>query len=351
MHIGAAVLDRKRRRRSSGQFERGEAARLTVDVHLDESSRNVLAMDVRRGLTAQRKSVPPKYFYDERGSQLFDQICDTPEYYQTRTELALLRSIAAQLVARVEPADLVELGSGAARKTRALLDAITAHGDSCRYVPFDVSETMLRSSALQLLEDYPSLSVHGVVGDYERHLGQIPEGKRRLFVFLGSTIGNFEADEAVRFIRCVTERMQPEDRFLLGVDLVKNEAVLNAAYNDAQGVTAEFNKNVLSVINRELGADFDPGAFSHVAFFDGNASQIEMHLESRRAQSVHIAALDLHVSFASGERVRTEISRKFTRQAVTTMLARAGQQLVSWFTSPDDYFALALGGRRSEGGP
>lgn len=330
----------------SGFFSRGPAARFTVEVHSSEDSRKLLAWDVRTGLSRTPKSLPPKYFYDELGSRLFDAICDTSEYYQTRTELALLKAIAPGLVERVGPTDLVEFGSGAARKTRVLLDAMMAPAGSCRYVPFDVSEAMLRSSAERLLQDYPALSVHGIVGDYERHLSHVPAGARRLFIFLGSTIGNFEAAEAVRFIERIGASLGPEDHFLIGMDLVKDERILNAAYNDAQGITARFNKNVLAVINRELHADFDLERFSHVAFFDRDASQIEMHLEAKRQHGVWIRDLELAVPFEAEERVRTEISRKFTKESAAAMLEAAGLALLDWFVSPDGYFALALSARR-----
>jgi L-histidine Nalpha-methyltransferase len=327
-----------------------ESSRLQVRVFLNESAREQLARDVREGLTQSPKSLPPKYFYDAAGSKLFDRICDTPEYYQTRTEQALLERVAEDIVGTLAPSHIVELGSGAARKTRVLLDALGRSGRGGHFVPFDVSEGMLRASAEKLLGNYPWLQVHGIVGDYEQHLAHIPSGERRLFVFLGGTIGNFERDAAVAFVRRLRDCMRPQDQLLLGFDLVKSERVLHAAYNDAQGITGAFNKNVLAVLNRELGADFDLSRFSHVAFYDATTSQIEMHLESQCAQRVHVARLGLDVSFAAGERMRTEISRKFTRAAVVDLLERSGQELVSWISAPDDYFALALSrGQRADG--
>ena len=319
-----------------------DGARLNVRVFLNEDAREQLARDVRQGLTQTPKSLPPKYFYDATGSKLFDRICDTPEYYQTRTEQALLERVADSIVGKLSPSHIVELGSGAARKTRVLLDALGRSRRSAHFVPFDVSESMLRGSAEKLLRHYPWLHVHGIVGDYERHLSHIPGGERRLFVFLGSTIGNFERDAAVTFVQRLSACMRPQDQLLLGFDLVKSERVLHAAYNDEQGITAAFNKNVLAVLNRELGANFDASRFAHVAFYDAATSQIEMHLESQCAQRVHVPRLDLDVAFVPGERMRTEISRKFTRASVAELLDRAGQELVSWFSSPDDYFALAL---------
>lgn len=330
---------------ASGFFER-RASRFSITLHPDDLTRSALGSDVRNGLTSRPKTLPPKYFYDERGSWLFEQICDTPEYYQTRTENALLTEIAEQLISRARPNDLIEFGSGTARKTRTLLDALTAMAESPRYVPLDVNEGMLRRSAMQLLSEYPELTISGIVGDYDHHLHEVPAGERRLFIFLGSTIGNFEPDHAVRFVQQLTRQMAQDDRFLLGVDLVKDERILNAAYNDAQGITAEFNKNVLNVLNRELDAEFELDGFEHVAFFDAGRSQVEMYLESKRAQVVPIRALDLAVRFESGERVLTEISHKFTLQTVSEMLHRAGQKLLEWHASPGEQFALALSQRR-----
>jgi L-histidine N-alpha-methyltransferase len=316
--------------------------RLTVDVHLQPGSNSTIARDVLEGLGNSPKTLPPKYFYDDTGSRLFDRICDTREYYQTRTEHALLEQVADDLMGGLEPSDLIELGSGAARKTRVLLDAAGRAGVRCRYVPFDVSESMLRDSATKLLSSYPWLGVHGIVGDYDRHLGQLPPGDRRLVVFLGSTIGNFAPDEAVLFLTRVARQLHAGDRLLLGTDLVKDHAVLDAAYNDSEGLTAEFNKNVLRVLNRELGASFDPARFEHVAFFNAEQSRIEMHLEAREAHRVRIAKLDMDVGFERGESIRTEISRKFTRQSVADLLAAAGLELIEWHTPENGYFGLSL---------
>ncbi len=315
--------------------------RLEVRV-LGEAAGSTLADDVRRGLMRRPKSLPPKYFYDDRGSKLFDRICDTEEYYQTRTELALLESISSDLIGSFEPTDIVELGSGAARKTRALLDAAERSKVRCRYVPFDVSESMLRSSAAGLIERYPWLEVCGVVGDFERHLDRIPSGARRLFVFLGGTIGNFDDEQVQVFLEAVSRTMTSRDRFLLGTDLVKDPSVLNSAYNDAAGVTAAFNKNVLAVINRELGARFELDQFRHVAFFNENRSQIEMHLESKQHQSVPVPALGNEVILERGERILTEISRKFTRESVRELLATAGLTLETWHEPENRYFGLSV---------
>ncbi|MGD9763406.1 MAG: L-histidine N(alpha)-methyltransferase [Candidatus Binatia bacterium] len=318
-------------------------SRLRIDRRLAPAShRQQLAADVRRGLFARPKVLPPKYFYDDRGAQLFDAICDLPEYYLTRTEHALLAREAPAVVGHVAPSHLVELGSGASRKTRRLLDALVRVQREPWYVPMDVSEAMLRQSAAALRAAYPSLGVHGIVTDFEHQLPELPPATRRLVAFLGSSIGNFAPPHDVLFLRAVAARLAPGDRLLLGVDLIKSIEVLEAAYDDAAGLTAEFNRNVLRVINRELGATFDPDRFDHVAFFNAAASQIEMHLRTREAHSVHIAALDADVSFEAGETIHTECSRKFTRARVTAMLVDGGFRLERWLPAADSGFALAL---------
>jgi len=305
--------------------------------------RDRLASDVRRGLTARPKRLPPKYFYDDRGSELFDAICDLPEYYLTRTEHALLRRVAPAIIAAVEPSHLIELGSGASRKTRVLLDALQRSQPRPVYVPIDVSGGMLQQSATALRAAYPRLRVYGLVADFEEGLPPLPVGRRRLVAYLGSSIGNFEPPADQRLLRAIASRLQPGDALLLGVDLVKATATLEAAYDDAAGLTAEFNRNILRVINRELGADFDPDRFEHVAFYNAEAAQVEMHLRASEAHAVSIPALDLVVSFEAGETIHTECSRKFTRDVVETLLASSGFRLERWDESPDAAFALALG--------
>jgi len=328
---------------------------LTVEVHVRPGDGSTLAADVRAGLHDTPKTLPPKHFYDERGSRLFDRICETPEYYPTRTERALLEGNADRLVgemlagARGEPVALVELGSGAARKTRCLLEAARRLRSPCTYVPFDVSEEMLRASAARLRAECPWLPIHGVVGDYDRHLDRIPAFRRRLFVFLGGTIGNFDDDQARAFLSRIASIMGPDDRLLLGTDLVKDTARLNAAYNDAQGLTAEFNKNVLRVINRELRADFRLDRFEHLAFFAEDRSRIEMHLRANAAHEVRIDALDLDVAFAEGETIRTEISRKFTRRTVERLYASASLAMESWHAPDDGAFAISVARRSARG--
>jgi L-histidine N-alpha-methyltransferase len=321
--------------------ERNLGARLRIETRSRENATLGLARDVRRGLSQDAKRLPPKYFYDELGSRLFDAICDTPEYYLTRSEHTLLREIADRLVSDPAPGDLIELGSGAARKTRLLLDAVGRAKLCCRYVPFDVSEEMLRWSAHALLGEYPWLRVLGVVGDYERDLDPLPHGERRMVAFLGSTIGNFERSSAVNFLTRIGPLLRRGESLVLGTDLVKDPRVLNAAYNDARGLTRDFNKNVLRVINRELKGNFVLDRFRHVAFFDEQASQIEMHLESTVTHTVSIESLELEVRFAAGERILTEISRKFTRDSVEALCAESGLALGGWFVSRDGYFALS----------
>ena len=320
----------------------GSDPRLTVERHLDEGHRAQLALDVRRGLTSQPKRLPPKYFYDDRGSRLFEAICELPEYYPTRTEHALLAEIADAVIATTRPRQLVELGSGASRKTRLLLDVLTRVEPAAWYVPIDVSESTLRQSAASLHEAYPALHVHAIVTDYDRGLPSLATHGPNLVAFLGSTIGNFVPPDDVAFLRGVARQLACGDHLLLGVDLVKPVELLHAAYNDAAGVTAEFNRNVLRVLNRELRADFDPTRFDHVAFYDAERAQIEMHLRARDAHTVHVAALDLTVAFAAGETIHTESSRKFTRATAAALLAAAGFRLERWYTSPDAAFALAL---------
>ena len=316
---------------------------LNIEHHLEPSSSGTLAADVMRGLTTRRKTLPSKYFYDQRGAELFDAICDLPEYYLTRIDTGLLREHAGELVTFTSPTDVIELGSGAARKTRCILDACARAERVVRYVPIDVSETQLLETARSLRREYPGLRVHGIAADYERHLDRIPPGVRRLVLFLGSTIGNFTPQEAEGFVRGVAAQLSPGDSILIGMDLVKPVEVLHAAYNDSAGLTAEFNRNILRVVNRELGADFVPEEFEHVAFFHSGASQIEMHLRAARDHRVHIADLDLEVAFTAGETIHTEISRKFRRAEAESLFAAAGCRLARWWTDEREYFAEALG--------
>jgi L-histidine Nalpha-methyltransferase len=316
---------------------------IRIDSYLGEGEARTLASDARDGLTRSPKELPPKHFYDERGAELFDQICELPEYYPTRTERAILSDSAAHLATFTGATELVELGSGTATKTRVLLDAMREAGTLERYVPVDVTEAMVRDCATQLTSEYPGLRVHGVVGDFERHLDHVPTSEgARLVAFLGGTIGNFPPQQRRPFLRQVAQLLGPGDHLLMGTDLVKDPDVLEAAYDDAAGVTAEFNRNVLHVLNRELEADFNPHDFEHVALFDRENEWIEMRLRSRREHTVTVKALELPVHFAAGEEMRTEISAKFTRERVDEDLADAGLQLVQWLTDPQEQFALTL---------
>jgi L-histidine N-alpha-methyltransferase len=315
---------------------------LRIERYVGEDPARHMAADVRRGLCAMPKWLPPKYFYDDRGARLFEAICALPEYYLTRTETALLQTIADAVIRATRPVQLVELGSGASRKTRLLLDALVAVRPTASYVPIDVSETMLCRSAAALRAAYPWLAVHAIVADYDAGIPPLDPAGPRLVAFLGSTIGNFVPPDDVAFLRRVAQQLTPGDHLLLGIDLVKTAERLHAAYNDAAGVTAAFNRNLLRVLNRELQATFDPTRFEHVAFYDPVRAHIEMHLRADGAHTVDIRALDLTVAFAAGETIHTETSRKFTRDGARAMLAAGGFQLVRWYASPDDGFALAL---------
>jgi L-histidine N-alpha-methyltransferase len=321
---------------------RTEAA-IRIDSHLDSTQERSLAEDVLDGLTRPFKELPPKHFYDARGAELFDRICELPEYYPTRAERAILEERAEELAELTGAVELVELGSGTAAKTRVLLDALHAAGTLERYVPVDVTESMVRDCAQALTDEYPGLQVHGVIGDFERHLDRVPPAAGpRVVAFLGGTIGNFPPGSRRRVLRQVARLLGPSDHLLLGTDLVKDPRVLEAAYDDAQGVTAEFNRNVLRVLNRELRADFDPDDFDHVALFDPYNEWIEMRLRARRAHTTLVRELDLPVHFQAGEELRTEISAKFTPERVEGDLSAAGLELVRWLTDPDGLFALSL---------
>jgi L-histidine Nalpha-methyltransferase len=319
---------------------------IRIDSHLDGNQGRSLAEDVLDGLTRPFKELPPKHFYDARGAELFDRICELPEYYPTRTERAILKANAQALAELTGAVELVELGSGTAAKTRVLLDALHAAGTLRRYVPLDVTETMVRDCASELTNEYPGLRVHGVIGDFERHLEMVPEAEGpRIIAFLGGTIGNFPPGSRRRFLRQIAGLLGPDDHLLMGTDLVKDPVVLEAAYDDSEGVTAEFNRNVLRVLNRELNADFDPEDFEHVALFDAQHEWIEMRLRARRELTTTISGLDLQVHFDAGEELRTEISAKFTHNRLEGDLGAAGLELASWLTDPDELFALTLSQR------
>jgi L-histidine N-alpha-methyltransferase len=299
-----------------------------------------LRQDVADGLTAFPKTLPPKWFYDERGSELFEEITRLEEYYPTRRERAILTERATEIASVTGARTLLELGAGSGEKTRLLLDALS--GTLETYVPVDVSGDFLASAADQIAADHPDLRVQAVVADYERHLDQLPGGPRRLIAFLGGTIGNMEPAERVSFLGGLRASMGEDDALLIGADLVKAPQRLVRAYDDARGVTAEFNRNVLHVINRELRADFVVPRFEHVAVWDGAEERIEMRLRSTQAQTVRVGALDLVVEFAAGEEMRTEISAKFRRESFEASASAAGLRIDRWWTDKDRDFVLSL---------
>lgn len=302
-----------------------------------------LAHDVLEGLLSRPRSLPPKYFYDARGSELFDRICDVPEYYPTRAEAALLRKVADSVVAAVRPTEILELGSGAARKTRILFDACERLGIAPRYVPFDVCADMLAKSGQELVNEYPWLEVNALAGDYTQSLDHLPSGDAtRLWAFLGGTIGNFAHDEAVAMLVDVRRKLRSGDRLLIGADRVKAPEVLHAAYNDEAGVTAAFNLNLIQVLNNALDAAIPAGHFHHYACFNPHESRIEMYLVANRDVSVPLAALDAHLEMREGEAILTEISRKFTRRALEELLETAGFEVEAHHELLDTKFSLVL---------
>ena len=321
---------------------RTAAKAIEIEVHR-RADGATMAREVRLGLTAKPKELAPKYFYDERGSQLFEQITELPEYYPTRAEREILSQRSAEIVAAAgRPETLVELGSGSAAKTRHLLSAMREAGCLSTYVPVDISEEITRDTAEALVEEYPGLMVRGLVCDFEHDLERIPNGGCRLVAFLGGTIGNLYPDARRDFLTRIAAILQPGDQILLGTDLVKESSRLEAAYDDSQGVTAEFNKNVLVVLNRELGGDFDPDGFEHVARYDADAAHMDIRLRSLRDQTVRLDGLDLTVRFSAGEEMRTEISSKFTREGLEGVYREVGLQPDGWFTDAAGDYALSL---------
>jgi L-histidine N-alpha-methyltransferase len=303
---------------------------------------DALRADVRAGLTATPKTLPPKYFYDARGSELFDEITRLPEYYLTRAETSILEQRAGQIAGLSGCESLVELGSGTSAKTRLLLRALRDSGTLREFVPFDVDPAVLTGATDALAAEYPGLRIAPFLGDFERDLGAIPRGGRRMIAFIGSTIGNLEPQARSAFLAQVGAALRPGDTFLLGTDLVKDPGRLQRAYDDAAGVTAEFNRNILLVVNRELGADFAVDEFQHVALWDPVHEWIEMRLRSLRDQQITIADLGLTVPFAAGEEMRTEISAKFRRERIEAELAAAGMSVEQFWTDPDGDFGLTL---------
>lgn len=314
----------------------------TFDVHLDDGwHARALAEEVAVGLAARPKRLSPRWLYDDRGSELFERITRLPEYYPTEAERGLLLRTAGEIAAATRADTFVELGSGTSDKTRALLDAFDRAGTLRRFVPFDVSEQTLRDAAASLAERYPSLRVHGVVGDFHEHLHAVPHDGVPILGFLGSTIGNFYPDERARFLRDVATWMTDDSFFLLGIDLVKSVDRIMAAYNDPGGVTAEFTLNLLHVLNRELDADFDVDGFAHVGLWDPIHTRVDLRLRSLRAQTVHVRAADLTVEFGADEELRAEISTKFTLPQVADELAVAGMDVVDTWSDGDVALVLA----------
>jgi L-histidine N-alpha-methyltransferase len=314
-----------------------------LDVHRStEDVTEALREDVRTGLTAPRKWLPPKWFYDARGSELFDAITALPEYYPTRSEREILTRQAGEIARITGAQTLVELGSGSSEKTRLLLDALTDHGTLAGFVPLDVSESALAEATEAIAADYPKLVVRGVVGDFTEHLDLLPGDQPRLVAFLGGTIGNFLPAERAKFLSSVRDVLQPGEWLILGTDLVKDRETLERAYDDAAGVTADFNRNVLRVINERLGADFAVDDFAHESYWDADAEWIEMRLRAKREMWVRIPGADLEVTFDEGEYVRTEISVKFRPEGIGAELAAAGFVTEQWWTDTGNRYGVTL---------
>lgn len=316
---------------------------LTLANHLAaDSADRALRRDVSDGLRRTPKSLPPKWFYDSLGSHLFDQITRLPEYYPTRAEAEILRARSAEIAGASQADTLVELGSGTSEKTRLLLDALRQRGSLRRFVPFDVDAGILETAAAAIQREYAGIEINAVCGDFEEHLAEIPTGGRRLFAFLGSTIGNLTPGPRAEFLSSLSAQMRPGDSLLLGTDLVKDTGRLVRAYDDPAGVTAAFNRNVLAVINRQLDADFDVEAYEHVARWNAGEERIEMWLRAGRPQRVRVDALDLNVDFAAGEEMLTEVSCKFRPDGVSAALAAAGLRRTRWWTDAAGDFGLSL---------
>ncbi|PHJ56940.1 methyltransferase [Nostoc linckia z18] len=301
-------------------------------------------LDVIQGLTQTPKSIPPKYFYDDRGSELFEQICELPEYYPTRTEAWILQQYANEIAQITGACELVELGSGSSTKTLFLLDAYQKLADYCRYIPIDVSRGILQSSVLNLKQKYPAFFIEGLIGTYEQALAKLKSTfvASRMIFFLGSSLGNFNPQECDRFLRQISQTLQPGDYFLLGIDLQKPKEILEPAYNDSQGVTAAFNLNMLSHLNWRFQGNFDINLFAHEAIYNQVDSQIEMYLHCQKSHQVSLKALDLEVSFTNGESILTEISRKFDLANMQKQLERHGLKTLKTWTDPKEWFGLIL---------
>ncbi len=321
--------------------------RLQIEMRLHAQDPATERQRLRQALTEPQPRIPARYFYDDQGSQLFEEITTTPEYYQTRTEAAILARQASNIIEQTQACELIELGSGSSTKTRALLDAMDSAGCLKLYVPVDVNRSMVEGAAAELLDKYDTLRVHGLIQDFTEAVAPLPDaGGTRCVIFLGGTFGNFRRVRAVAFLERVANALRSGEYFLLGVDLIKDPAVLEAAYNDSWGVTAEFNRNMLRVLNRRFGCAFDPSDFEHRAIYNPGDDQIEMRLRARRDQVVDCGELDLQLTLAAGDEILTEVSVKFDRPRVSALLAEGGFELCRWYTDPDQRFALALAQRR-----
>lgn len=315
---------------------------ITIDIPLTKEDTSLIKTQITKGLQSNPKTLPSKLFYDERGSTLFEQICELPEYYQTRTEHQLLTQWADEIVTLSGAEELVELGSGAATKTRVLLDAMTRAKQLRYYVPFDVDESIVRRVSEELVKEYSGLQIHGVVGDFLVHLEHIPEGGKRLVVILGGTIGNLPPEAAREFLTAVNTEMASGDYFLLGVQLITDQSRLEAAYNDNQGITAKFNKNIIRILRNNFGVRSDPNLFDHVARYNKEAHRIEMWLRSREEQILDIPGSDLRIHLKKGEEICTEISTKYNRFLTEELLTVSGFNMVKWYSDSDNLIGLAL---------
>ncbi len=314
---------------------------INIENHLKNGSPGNISAEITNGLTSTEKYLPSKYFYDARGSQLFEDICQLPEYYLTRTEMALLKEVSPEIMSTFKGGDLVELGSGANWKIRMLLEAAgNSNLASFRYVPVDVSRSALTSASNELLKIFPLLDVLGIITDFFHHMEVIPGSRPKMIIFFGSTIGNLNEVESDIFLKNIAGSMTRNDKFLLGLDMVKSKERLEAAYNDSQGITSEFNKNILYVLNKRLNADFNPEHFDHLAFFNEKKERVEMHLKTNCNVSVTISDLGLTVGLKEGETIHTEICRKFSRDKIEHMVSEAGLAINNWYTDPKEWFSL-----------
>jgi L-histidine N-alpha-methyltransferase len=318
-----------------------ESPHIEVINHLDFTFKESIQGDMQQGLRAQQKFIPSKYFYDERGSKLFEDICELPEYYPTCTELSILKKIAPQIMCSIRFIDLIELGSGSSYKIQILMNAASeSNRATMRYIPVDISESAVLKAAQGLIKIYPELQVMGIVADFTNKMDFVPTERSSLFMFFGSTIGNFRQDEAIAFLRNISDIMKIDDSLLIGFDMIKPKGIIEAAYNDSQGITSEFNKNILHVVNDELNANFDPLLFDHLAFYSDAHERIEMHLRANCDCTVIIKELDMEVTFKKGETIHTENSKKFSRKRIESIIGEAELSIKEWFCDPDEWFSV-----------